>query len=136
MLPELSSSGGFARFVLEVLDLSLSKCQRFADVEEIGGRCMPYEHDHTESPSTLCRVTWHREPAGSSAEIGWRGPGFGNGDDTLRIELYAPLGQASNVRSELADSRVHYEKWGCTLNFIVKYKPDFFEHLVDLLRSA
>jgi len=106
MAPQSASlNGGFGKaFVLEAADLLIAS-PAIADVAELEpGAIAHMNADHSEAVDLYARVF------GKSRKAGWRvcgidcaGLDLANGDELLRIEFDAPLSQASELRSKLAE---------------------------------
>ncbi|MBU4527318.1 MAG: DUF2470 domain-containing protein [Hoeflea sp.] len=114
MAPQSASlNGGFGKaFVLEAADLLIAS-PAIADVAELEPSALTHMNtDHAGTADLYARVY------GKSRKAGWKVCGIDcagldllNGDELLRIEFDANLGQASELRSKLADlSRLAREK--------------------------
>ena len=90
--------------MLEAADLLIAS-PAIADVAELEpGAIAHMNADHSEAVDLYARVF------GKSRKAGWRvcgidcaGLDLANGDELLRIEFDAPLSQASELRSKLAE---------------------------------
>ena len=114
MNPQSASlNGGFGKaFLLEAADLLITS-QAIADMAELEPSAISHMNaDHADAVDLYARVF------GKSRKAGWRVCGVDcagldllNGDELLRIDFDAPLSQASELRSKLADlSRFAREK--------------------------